>query len=155
MKKAVCDKYRIKDNDSEYVTQYLYQETRCRHHFGKNTLSAFFNGTIQLSPLLDPKLRTLKLNSPECPDYNLLIALIFVRYAPDLLKFPFQGKRSIAPETIEYAKKINARFPRPLVTDNASWGGYLTYCPATLAQKKSLPKVATTKVSPQVWRSVA
>ena len=70
-----------------------------------------------LSPALDPIVRTLRIDTPECPDPKLLLAVIFTRYEPDLLKFPFQGERFIAPETIAYAQKINERFPRRNTND--------------------------------------
>ena len=118
-RRAISDKYKIKDQNSGYIQQYLYQETRCRSHFGKISLGRYFTNTVMISPILDPELRTLQTNTSECLDPDLLMALIFVRYEPDLLNFPFNGKRSIAPETIEYAKKINERFPRR-VKDNIS-----------------------------------
>ncbi|MBR6712050.1 MAG: hypothetical protein IKI76_03545 [Selenomonadaceae bacterium] len=109
--RALRDKYKIADEDSHYLVQYLYQNTRCRNHFGKNMAGGYLRNIISLSPALDPQIRTLKLETPECPDPKLLMALLFVRYEPDLLTFPFDSNRFIAPETIEYAKKINGRFP--------------------------------------------
>lgn len=108
---SVCNKYRIMNATSEEIPQYFYQETRCRHHFGKLTLHFYLGNDVKFSPLLDPTLRTLQLNTPHCPDYNLLMTLLFVRYTPDLLTFPFQGNRSIASETVAYAQRLNARFP--------------------------------------------
>ena len=49
---------------------------------------------------------------------------MFTRYEADLLKFPFQGKRSIAPETIAFAQKINERFPRHSITDKVDGGQF-------------------------------
>lgn len=89
----------------------LYRETRCRNHFGKDVLENLFGNTYKYSPLLDPQLHRLKLNDSRCRDKNLLTALIFARYNPDLLEFKFEGGRSIAPETIAYAKQLSERFP--------------------------------------------
>ena len=108
------------ENNIEMILQYLVQETQCRNHFGKLSVSAYIKNTLQLSPALDPQLRKVRYNSPEFKDYNLLVALIFTRYAPELLTFPFERKRSLATETIEYAKKINERFPRRLVTNEVN-----------------------------------
>lgn len=109
--RAVRYKYKIENPNSEDIPQYTYQETRCRSHFGKGLYSNFLMNSVIFSPLLDPELRTLQIKTRECSDSQLLIALIFTRYEPDLLTFPFQGKRSISPETIAFAQKINARFP--------------------------------------------
>lgn len=122
--RAVCDKYKINDPNSPFVMQYFYQETRCRHHFGKgSTLPAYPLNVLHLSPALDPEIRKLQLHTQECPDPNLFVALIFTRYAPDLLKFPFQGNRFIAPETLAYAKELSENFPRRLTADKIEWGG--------------------------------
>ena len=110
--RIICDKYKIEDPSSRYVQQYIYQDTRTRHHHGKEIFNDFLRNTFTLFPSLDPAIRAIKLETSECPDPQLIIAFIFARYEPDLLTFPFQGKRSIAPETIAYAKKINERFPR-------------------------------------------
>ena len=116
----ICKKYDIRDPDSKYIAQYLYQNTRSRYHFGKSNVGSFFRNSILISPAFDPEIHTLKLETPGCADPNLLMATIFVRYEPDLLNFPFEGNRSIAPETLAYAKKISERFPRKL---NPSGGG--------------------------------
>ncbi len=122
--RTVCDKRKIENPNSEDIPQYMYQETRCRHHYGKDGfLSHYLRNSFELSPTLDPVLRTLQLYTSKCLDPQLLITIIFTRYAPDLLTFPFQGDRSIAPETIEYAKKITERFPRRRVTTNRLTGG--------------------------------
>ena len=118
------EKYKIKNADSIRIPQYLYQETRCRHHFGKISLGRYFTNEFMLSPALDPEIRTLQLDASECPDQNLLLALLFTRYEPDLLTFPFNGGRSIAQKTIAYAQKLNERFPRQVTTDNVDCGEF-------------------------------
>ena len=115
--RAIRNKYKIDDEDSPLIPQLLYQEARCRNHFGKESLCNYLVSTVLLSPALDPIVRNLQLDTPECPDTNLLMALLFIRYEQDLLKIPFDLNRSIAPETISYAQKINERFPRRLTTD--------------------------------------
>ena len=89
----------------------LYRETRCRNHFGKDMVENFFAGTIRLCPLIDSDLYKLKLNTFECEDKNLLMALIFVRYNEKLLDFKFEGHRCIDKLTLKYAQKINDEFP--------------------------------------------
>ena len=89
----------------------LYRETRCRNHFGKDMVENLFAGTIRLCPLIDSDLYKLKLNTLECKDKNLLMALIFVRYNEKLLDFKFEGHRCIDKLTLKYAQKINDEFP--------------------------------------------
>ena len=115
--RSIRAKYKIADKESMDIVQYLYQEARCRSHFGKTSLGNYLKNLIMLSPALDPIVRTLQVDTSECPDSKLLIALLFTRYEPALLAFPFQGNRSISPEAIANAKKINERFPRHLTTN--------------------------------------
>ena len=136
--REIGDKYNL-DGSDDMLPQYLYQETRCRHHFGKFSVYKYLTNNITFSPAFDPEVRKVRLFTPECPDYQLLMALIFTRYAPDLLKFPFQGKRSIAPETIAYAQKINERFPRRVTTDKLVRGGQVFHLqPRDLLTEKIL-----------------
>ncbi len=121
--RVVCDKQKIKDINSEKIPQCFYYETWNRHHFGKGNLVTYFSNTIKLSPAIDPEIRTLKLETEDCPDPKLLMALLFTRYAPDLLTFPFNSNRSIPPETIAYAQKLNERFPRHMTMDKVDRGG--------------------------------
>ena len=107
----IRDKYRIEDENSVDIAQFLFYETYARYHFGRALVILYFSNVFGLSPAIDPDIRSLKIKSSECPDYNLTIAIILERYAPDLLKFPFNSGHSISPETIEYAKKVNERFP--------------------------------------------
>ena len=109
--------YKIEDTDSLYLAQYLYHEARCRHHFGKDLLCNYLMNNVMLTPAFDPKVRKLRFGTKKHPDPHLLMAILFSRYEPDLLTFPFEGGRSIAPETIAYAKKLNKRFPRSLTAD--------------------------------------
>ena len=62
---------------------------------------------ISLAPLLDSELQKLKLNSNQCKDRKSLLAIIFTRFAPNLLNYKFEANRHIDKETIEFAKKIN------------------------------------------------
>ena len=105
--------YRIDADDSTYYSQMMYREGRSRSHFGKNTVLHYFKNMISLSPLIDPLIRKIRLHTPECPDDNLLMAMIYVRYCPDLMDFPYEGNRDpIAPETVAFARQISEKYPR-------------------------------------------
>lgn len=135
----VCAKHKITDTNSIAIPQLIYQDTWSRHHFGKDPVCGYFMNIVRLAPALDPKVRALRLDTDECPDYNLLMALLFTRYAPDLLTFPLDLNRSIASETIAYAQKINERFPicRKKV-DNLSGGGVFHLQPRDTKAEKIL-----------------
>ena len=122
--RTVCNKHKIKDTGASVITQYLYYETLSRHHFGKETLCSYFMNDFRISLAMDPEVRTWRLNTLEFHDTNLLTALLLTRYAPDLLNFPFEKKRSIVPETIAYAQKLNEHFPRRTTTDDVRRGRF-------------------------------
>lgn len=93
------------------IGQEYYNYTRCRNHFGKGSLEKYFQNTFELSPLLDPLLKKLIVKYGSCNDEDLLMALIFKRYCPELLEFKFQGGRSIDVETLKLAESINNKYP--------------------------------------------
>ena len=103
-------RFGIEDPNSTDIPMHQYTEIRCRNHYGKAMVGNVFVNTFNLTPLIDPELRRLKLTDPNCQDKKLLIALIYNRYCPDLLKFKFEGKRFIDQSTIDYAKKINQKY---------------------------------------------
>ena len=108
---SIREKFKLKKlDDSELLTN-LYRETRCRNHYGKAIVENFLGNMINFTPLLDPLLSKLKLNSNECEDRCALLSIIFTRYCPNLLNYKFEGKRFIKKDTIEYANKINAKKP--------------------------------------------
>lgn len=107
--RQAADEHDIVDMDSEEITLWVYKNGRCRAHFGTAVAEEIFINQFDLAPLLDPDLRKLKLCTEACADKNLLMALIYVRYCPELLKFPFEGGRQIDEKTIEYAYSINEK----------------------------------------------
>ena len=44
-------------------------------------------------------------------------------YEPQLLNFPVQGNRTIQPQTIAFAQKLNEAFPRRVTTNKVDQGG--------------------------------
>lgn len=108
---ALGHKFHIDESNSIEYPIYLYRENRCRSHFGKAAVEDFFSNQFTLQPLIDPDLRKIRLHEPECGDYNLLMAMIYVRYCPKLLDFKFEGNRSISKNTINFASQINEKFP--------------------------------------------
>lgn len=106
--KETREKFKIEDPEDPKLSQLLYKETRCRHHFGKALGEGFCINDIALAPLMDSNLCRLWCSDTE--DKNILVAIIFSRYCPELLNFKFDSGREIAPETIELAKHIISQY---------------------------------------------
>ena len=97
--------------DLEELTLNLYRETRCRNHFGKAIVERSLANSITCAPLLDPMLHKLRRCDGTCADKNLLTAVICTRFSPELMDFKFDNERFIDPETIRYARELNAAYP--------------------------------------------
>lgn len=106
----VISNFNLSPNDPKLLQMY-YNETRSRYHFGKSALESYFSNMFKLTPLIDSNLRKLQSNTPECKDTKLLVAVIFSRYCPELLNFDFDSGHTIDSSTIEYAKKLNEKYP--------------------------------------------
>ncbi|MBR2529032.1 MAG: hypothetical protein IKE58_11255 [Blautia sp.] len=99
------------DPNSKDYSLFLYRETRCRNHFGKTAACDYLLNRFTLSPLLDPDLHRLKLTTAGCEDRNLLLAVIYSRFCPDLLSFRFDSGKKIKEETIAFARRMLSDFP--------------------------------------------
>lgn len=80
-------------------------------HFGKSTVNKYLINEISLNPLADYELYKIKRSNDNCKDKNLLMAVIFTRYYPELLEYKFNNNVQINKKTIDYAKKINKKYP--------------------------------------------
>ena len=89
----------------------LYRETRNRSHFGKQLVEHYYSNLLYISPLLDKNLSMLSFSIKNDSDGDLIYAVIFDRYCSKLLDFEFEGNRSFSDSTLQYAKKINTKFP--------------------------------------------
>ena len=95
----------------EYRLLSLYRESICRWHFGKQMVENDQANIIRIAPLLDPALSKLRCESDSCSDKNLLIALIYERFFPEMLAYRIQGKKEPEKDTIDAAKAINEKKP--------------------------------------------
>lgn len=95
----------------EEIMKKVYLETRCRFHFGRDCVENYLANTVKYLPLMDQDLYRVRASSPQCSDEDLLMAILFDRFAPELLEFPVEGGRSIAGETLAYAREVNGRYP--------------------------------------------
>ena len=90
---------------------YLYMWGWNKNHFGKSIIEKLFGNDIVLAPLLDYDLYRLNQVDAGNRDHDLLYALIYDRYCPELLNFPINGNRKIAQATIERARELNRLYP--------------------------------------------
>ena len=107
----IKEKFDLNNQDASIIPEKLYKEIRSRHHYGKALVESYFSNTFTFTPLIDEELHKLKLDSENCHDRRLLMAVIYQRYCPKLLDFDFEGNRGISYETIEFAKQINKKYP--------------------------------------------
>lgn len=98
------------DPESNLMADY-YRDTRCRNHFGRACVEAMAANILTLTPLMDADLHRLRLTTGDCDDRNLLAAVIFERYAPQLVDVSFEGGRAIRQQTYAYAHELCERFP--------------------------------------------
>ena len=96
------------NNDFE-ISSYLFSKTQGRNHYGKAAIEKFLANMYVLQPLMDPDIYKIKFNisSDKCHD---LIAYIYIRFAKDLIYFPFQGNRLLNLESITKAEKLNNNY---------------------------------------------
>ena len=99
---------KIFKNDFE-ISFDLYSKTLGKYHFGKSALEDYMINRYILQPLMDPDIKKIKFNINNITSHDL-IAYIYTRFAPDLIHFPFQGKRILNLKSIRKAKKINNNY---------------------------------------------
>ncbi len=103
-------KYDVKNRNDNQLPLMLYNNARNRHHFGKDFVDSFMFNKITIAPLSDGELQKIDYQI-GIDDDLLLIALIFKRFAPELLDFKFDSNRSISQETIDACDEINQISP--------------------------------------------
>lgn len=109
--KILSKKYGI-DSNNPLLATFLYDEVRVRNHYARAAFEAYGSNVYQLSPCMDAEIVKLQHTTSECSDLQLIMIIIFLRYCPELLQFPVEGGRGFNQETIEYAKRLNAKYPR-------------------------------------------
>ena len=96
----------IYENKYEISTG-LYSKGRTRNHCGTAVIEGFLANIYLLQPLIDHDIKKIKfkINGKYSHD---LISYIYVRFAHDLIYYPFQGNRSLNSKSIEKAEKLNS-----------------------------------------------
>lgn len=98
------------DSDFEDAKK-IYLHSRVRNHFMRNALAGSLINNFAISPLLDPELRKLDIRQSLHSDPNMLFAIIYDRYLPEISEMGFNARRFIAKETMEKAQELNCSFP--------------------------------------------
>ena len=111
------------NNDYE-ISYSLYSKTVGRNHFGKSALENFLINIYILQPLLDPDIKKIKFDINNKTSHDL-IAFIYVRFAHDLINFPFQGNRTLNLESIKKAERLNAKLKRYKIKSNINKNFYI------------------------------
>ena len=101
-------KERIFNNDYE-IAHSLYSKIVERNHFGKAALQLFMKNMYLIQPLMDPEIRKIKFEMNGNTTHDL-IAYIYLKYAPDLIGFPFQGNRTLNSESVKKAQILKKKF---------------------------------------------
>lgn len=91
---------------NEYEISSIFNQKFNANHFGKKTVEGYMANLYFIQPLIDPDLSKIKYNISGELSHDL-IAYIYVRFAHDLIDFPFQGNRILNPESIKKAEKLN------------------------------------------------
>ena len=102
------------------ATEYFYRYGRQRNHNGKANVEVFMGNTVILSPLMDPLLYKINQDMNDGTDRDLLYALIYERYVPELDAVPFDSNRIVIEPTKAKAKEINAKYPFKLENETLS-----------------------------------
>lgn len=105
------EKFHVDDPASPGVLIRMYRETRNIYHFGRVAVESYMANSIILMPLLDPQMNRLAFGDSRCRDNDLLMALMYVRYFPEMLDFRFNGNRNFRQETLRFARELSARYP--------------------------------------------
>ena len=98
-----------KYNDDYEISIDLYLRGRGINHFGKACAELFISNEYRLQPLADPDIKKLKISKNNKESLHNLISYIYARFCPDLINFPFEGKRIINSNSIKMAEKINKK----------------------------------------------
>lgn len=93
------------NNDYE-ISSDIYSKCLGRNHFGKAAYENFMTNSYIIQPLMDPEIKKIKFDINSSISHDL-IAYILVRFAHDLIHFPFQGNRTMNIESIKKAERLN------------------------------------------------
>ena len=89
------------------LTADLYAKGCIRNHCSKISTYNFLFNIYTFCPLLDPELKKIKYEMNE--KSQELIIYIYIRFAHELINFPFQGHRTLDIASIKKAEKLSKK----------------------------------------------
>ena len=119
---AQLRKEKIFNNSYEMSSEYYFRTHP--YHFGKKAVEGFIANYYFIQPLIDPDLRKIKYDLHGISSHDL-IAYIYVRFAHNLIDFPFQGNRSLNQTSIKKALKLNKILPAYKIKKDYNQNFYL------------------------------
>ena len=103
-------KYPASMDEKATIGRYFWNDIADGKHFGKMAENVFSCGEIRMQPLSDPMLAKIKLMGKR-ENHDILAAIIFERYLPEILDFPFDSNHCITEKSREKARKLNELYP--------------------------------------------
>ena len=110
--KRLCDRsVSFLKNMRTYYNNYqissdFYSKGRSANHDGKNSLEVYLSNIYNIQPMIDSDIKKIQFNMNGNSTHDL-VAYIYLRLAPDLIYFPFQGNRTLKTESVKKAKYLN------------------------------------------------
>lgn len=88
----------------------VYRHTRMRSHFGKSIVENYISNEIVISPLMDPSLDLINIDEKFGDEKYLLLAIIYLRYMPNVLNIKFDSHKSIDKNILNEAENISKKY---------------------------------------------
>ena len=126
------------NNDFE-ISYDIYSKSCGKNHFGKYALERFLGNIFYIQPLMDPDIKRIKYNINNKNPHDL-IAYIYIRFAHDLINFPFQGGRKLDFRSIQKAEKLNKNNLPYTIKSDYNKNFYIDHkrkCPIIQSKKKT------------------
>ena len=109
---------------NDYEISSLLNRRFNSNHFGKKALEGYLANRYFIQPLIDPDIIKIKYNI-SCESSHDLIAYIYVRFAHDLINFPFQGNRILNLESLKKANELNNKLPHYIIKSDYNDNYYI------------------------------
>ena len=123
------------------ISSDLFFKGGTKNHFGRLIIEGFIANIYLVSPLMDPEIKKIKFNIQKYCSYDL-ISYIYARFAPDLINFPIQGKRTINYQSIKNAQKLNQKQKKYKIKSNLNRNFFIDFKRSTPVNQSHNNKTA-------------